>query len=68
MGRDIAVAGLVLTADEWLALDVSLRAQLLAEASPDERRAARRGVRARGTGAELADAYEAYELVLSPAG
>ena len=57
MGRDIAVAGLVLTIDEWRALDAALRAQLLASASPPRDDRAGRD----------ADAYEAYELVPAPA-
>jgi hypothetical protein len=78
MGRDIAVAGLVLTADEWLALDGALRAQLLAGAPTGEGEAHGDGRvepverLARGTGpverTDAADAYEAYELVPSPAG
>jgi hypothetical protein len=65
MRRDIALAGFVMTGDEWDGLDESQRAQLLMVAlRNDGPWIAAVPVRAREP-RDVADAYEAYELVLA---
>ena len=64
MRGDIELAGFVLTADEWAAMDRQQRAMLI-RLGRDEPWVASAPPRARLADRREDDAYEAYELVLA---